>query len=63
MFNVDFNNLWVISRLFEFNDWKEITKLLEELFQSEVTISPLFAENALISLDHNRWEDLIVPGK
>jgi len=32
VFKENFNNLWVISRLFVFNDWMEITQTLEELF-------------------------------
>lgn len=51
VFKENFNNLWVISRLFVFNDWMEITKTLEELFQTKVIIHPLSDENALIKID------------
>lgn len=40
VFKENFNNLWVISRLF--NEWMEITKTLEEFFQTKVIINPLF---------------------
>lgn len=36
----DFNNLWIGSRLFEFDDWKEIAKVLEEMFNTKVIINP-----------------------
>lgn len=36
----DFNNLWVISRLLEFDDWKEIAEVLEEMFNTKVIINP-----------------------
>lgn len=43
VFQTDFDNLWVITRLFEFNSWVENKKTLQTLFQSEVIINPLFA--------------------
>ena len=57
----DFDNLWIISRLFAFEDWKKIRKTLEDLFQSKIIIYPLFAENVLIklaegSLEGVRWK-------
>lgn len=30
----DFSNLWIVSRLFEFNEWLEIAKILKDYFQS-----------------------------
>uniref|UniRef100_A0A9I9EG90 Uncharacterized protein n=1 Tax=Cucumis melo TaxID=3656 RepID=A0A9I9EG90_CUCME len=29
----DFDNIWIISRLFAFDDWKKIRKTLEDLLQ------------------------------
>lgn len=64
MFKEDFTNLWVISKLFVFNEWLEITNFVEELFLVKVIINPLFADKALIKIDHGKLEDLIEnPGK
>ena len=60
VFKQDSDNLWVVSRLFLFNDWKEIAKTLEDIFQLKVIINPLFAENVLIQIDHPMMEELIV---
>lgn len=59
VFKEDFNNLWIISRLFVFDNWKEIKQTLEEWFNSKLIINPLFAENALIKLDQGSIEDFI----
>lgn len=57
----DFNNLWIISRLFVFSDSdsKKITKLLEVFFQIQVFINPLFAGNTLIKIDQGDLGELI----
>ena len=36
----DFNNLWVLNRLFFFDDWKDIKLYLEDLFQVKISINP-----------------------
>lgn len=55
----DFNNLWIVSRLFQFNNQKEIASTLEVYFQIKVIINPLFVENALIEINQGNLEDLI----
>ena len=42
----DFSNLWIVSKLFDFNDWSEIARTLKDYFQSEIIGNPLFAKNA-----------------
>lgn len=60
----DFSNLWTLSRLFIFNEWKDIAMYLEEIFKAKIIINPLFADNALIKIDQGRLEELIeTPGK
>ena len=39
----DFSYLWVLSRLFSFDDWKKIAEFLEYFFQVKIIINPLFA--------------------
>lgn len=56
----DFNNLWIISRMFVFNEWKEIKKAVENFLQQKVIINPLFVDNALIKINQGKLEDLIV---
>lgn len=34
-----FNNLWVLTRLFAFDKWKDISILLEESFQVKISIN------------------------
>lgn len=59
VFKEDFSNLWIVTRLLEFNDRIEIAKTLIDYFQSKVIINPVFAENALIKLDQGSIGDLI----
>lgn len=59
VFKEDFNSLWIISKLFVFNEWKEIAKASEEIFKSKVIINPLFEDKALIKTDNGRLEELI----
>lgn len=39
--------------------WKEIAKLLEELFKTKVIINPLFTDKALTKIDKGQPQDLI----
>lgn len=55
VFKENFNNLWVLSRLFVFDDWKDIAKFLEELYK--VKINLLFADKALIKVTQGNIED------
>lgn len=54
-----FDQLWIVTKLFALDNWREIRKVLEFLFQTKIVISPLFDENALISLNQGlhqwRW--------
>ena len=50
VFRADFYNLWVASKLFEFDSWVKINEALKLFFDSKVIINPLFADNALIEL-------------
>lgn len=64
VFQEDFNNLWVITRLFVLDDWNAIRKHLEDLFNVNFTINPLFSNKALIKSEVGRmeeWSD--APGK
>lgn len=45
---VNFENLWIVSKLFASDDWRVIQKQLEEFLQTKIIINPLFGENALI---------------
>lgn len=64
VFKEDFNNLWVITRLFSFNEWREIANALEAHFSVKFIFNPLCAKKALIRTDHEKIEDLIeAPGK
>ena len=56
---VNFDNLWIISKLFASNDWGLIHKRLEKIFQTNIVINPLFDENALISFDQGSISDFI----
>lgn len=49
----------MVSRLFEFDDWKEIMKVLEEIFNTEVILKPIFPENALLKLEEGSIVDLL----
>ena len=55
----DFENLCILSRFFVFDDWKEIRKTMEDLFQSKIIINPLFVENALIKLDEGSLKEFV----
>ena len=35
VFKQNFNNLWIIAKLFAFDDWKETKKVLKDYFQSK----------------------------
>lgn len=59
VFKEDFSNLSIVSRLFVFNEWKEIAKALERVFNTKIIINPLFADLALIKFDKGRLEELI----
>ena len=48
---VDFDNLWIITKLFAFDAWRLICKQLEMLSQTKFIINPLYDDNALISFD------------
>lgn len=55
--HMEYDNLWIISRLFIFDDWREIKQTLEEWFNTKLIIKPLFEENALIKLDQGLIEN------
>lgn len=57
--HMEYDNLWIISRLFVFDDWREIKQTLEEWFNTKLIIKPLFEENALIKLDQGLIENYI----
>lgn len=59
VFKEDFSNFWVISRLFVFNEWKEIAKFLEDYFNLKFNINPLFADKAWVKVDQGQLENLI----
>lgn len=47
---LDLENLWIVSRLFAHNEWKEIKATFEDHFQSKVLINPLFDDKTLIKI-------------
>ena len=55
----NFNNLWVLNRLFIFDDWKDIALYLEELFQVKISLNPLFPDKAIIKATQGKFEDMI----
>lgn len=55
----DFRSLWVVSRLFMHNDWRDIIKFLQEHFQINTSLNPLFDDKALIRSSSRKLEDLI----
>lgn len=57
----DFNNLWIITRLFVFDNLKEITSFLEDMFQVKIIINPFFDDKAIIKVNHGKLDDLITP--
>lgn len=64
VFKADLDNLWVVLKLFEFDNWVEIKDTLKLFFDSNVIISPLFAENALVDMDRGPLNELLEnPGK
>ena len=63
VFKADFDNLWVVSKLFEFDSWVKINEALELFFDSKV-INPFFANNALIELERGPLKEFIEsPGR
>lgn len=54
----DFSNLWVTTRLFLFNDWKDIVKTLEDYFHTKIIINPLSTDKALIRSSLCNFEEL-----
>lgn len=64
VFKEDFENLWVVSRLFAFDEWKDIVSFLEGLYQTKISINPLFADKALIKTSQGNLKKIIVtPGR
>ena len=59
MAKLNFDNLWIISKLFASDDWRSIHKFLESKFQTSIVINPLYDENTLISIDQVSLSDLI----
>lgn len=59
VFKKDFSNLWVILRLFMFNEWNTIKDLVEYLFNAKFIINHLFSDKALIKCDKGQLEDWI----
>ena len=57
--NVNFENLWIISKLLASDDWRLIHKRMDEFFQTKIVINPLFDENTLISIDQGSIIDFI----
>ena len=55
----DFNNLWVLNRLFFFDDWKDIKLYLEDLFPVKISINPLYADKAIMKVTQGKLDDLI----
>lgn len=55
----DFYNLWTINRLFTFDEWIEISLLLEERFKVKVIINPLFVDKAIIKFKQGNVDDVI----
>lgn len=43
------DHLWIGTRLFAFDDWKEIQKMFEIYFKKKTFINPVFEENVLHS--------------
>ena len=64
MAQLNFDNLWIISKLFAFDDWRMIRKFLEMKLQTNIIINPLYDDNAFISIDRGSLSDIIgVKGK
>ena len=64
VFKADFDNLWVVSKLFKFDSWVKINEALELFFDSKVILNPLFADNALIESERGPLKEFIdSPGK
>ena len=55
----DFRSLRVVSKLFMHIDWRDIIKFLEEHFQINTGLNPLFEHKALIRSSSGKLEDLI----
>lgn len=56
---INFDKLWVISKLFAFDNWRMIHKILKKNFQTNIVINPLYDDNAFINLDQGSLSDLI----
>ena len=55
---VNFEDLWIISKLFA--RWlRLIHKRLKEIFRTKIVLNPLFDENTLISIDQGSIIDFI----
>lgn len=64
VFNTDFDNLWVVLKLFQFDNWVEIKDTLKLYFDSNVIIGPLLAEKTLVDMDCGPLNKLLEnPGK
>ena len=64
VFKADFDNLLVVSELYEFDTWVKVNEALELFFNSKVIINPLFADNAMIELERGPLKEFIEnPGK
>ena len=55
----NYDHIWIVTRLFAFDDWKEIWKILETYFGTSIIINPLYDENSLISIGWALIEDFI----
>ena len=63
VFKADFDNLRVVSNLFEFDSWVKIDEALELFFHSKVIINLLFVDNSLIELERDSLKFIENPGK
>ena len=59
MVKVDFDDLWIITKLFASDDGRIVRKQLELLFQTKIVINPFYDDNALISFDKTPSMDFI----
>lgn len=55
----NFESLWIVTKLFAFDDLRMIRKSLEDYFQAKIVINHLFGENARISIDQGSIKDRI----
>ena len=60
----DFSNLRILSRLFAFDEWKDIKDHIENLFNININTNPLYADKAAIEVTKGKVEDgIITPEK